>query len=242
MSNDDRGVYSPPPDEYDRFDVSEDDDSRRGPLLLAVAIAVIIALAAVVYTAYNQGIRSGGRNEAPLISAPAGPIKSKPENPGGKKQPDTNNAAYDPLDSKSDAKPKPVKVAPPPEQPIERATKPEPAQQKPEPIAQKPATPEPKPEAEPVYKPKPVPKAAGKFAVQIGSFRSEKQASSTWNALRNRLPILLDGVSPDVQRADLGTKGIYFRLRAADFETRADASEFCAALKARAQDCIVVSR
>jgi len=240
MSNDDRGVYSPPPDEYDRFDVSEDDDTRRGPLLLVVAVAVLIALIAVIYTAYNQGVRSGGRNDAPLIAAPTGPIKSKPQNPGGKKQPSTTGAAYDPLDAKHN--PDQVKIAPPTEQPIVKPKPP--AQKKVETATVKtpaPATNRTQPIATPTKKPTSA-ATDGDFVVQIGSFRSEDQAKNTWETLRNRLPIILDKVSADIQRADLGAKGVYFRLRAASFTTRATANQFCASLKAKGQDCIVVKR
>ena len=231
MTEEKRGVYTPPEDEYDRFDIGDEDDSRRGPLLLVVAFAVIIAFIAVIYTAYNQGVRSGGRDDAPLIQAADGPIKSKPEYPGGVDQPETGGAAYDAMEK--DKQPEQIVLAPPPEQPIKTDTKPE----------QLPPAATSKPEIKPVTKPVATPNTiSGKFVVQIGSFRSEQQALSTWEALANRLPAILGKTSSDIQRADLGAKGIYYRLRAAAFADRASANSFCGQLKSNGQDCIVVGR
>jgi cell division protein FtsN len=240
MTNKDRGVYSPPPDEYDRFDVGDEDDSRRGPLLLVVAVAVLIALAAVVYTAYNQGVRSGGRGEAPLIAADPAPIKTKPDNPGGKPDTGSQSAAYDPLDGPETTPD--VTIAPPSEQP---APRPETRQPKPKPVP-KPAVQQPKPK--PVVTPPPRPSRAfavkrdGNFLVQLGAYRSQDQAQSTWDALHRRLPVILDGTAADIERADLGAKGVYYRLRASAFADRANANAFCASLKSKGQDCIVVAR
>ncbi len=236
MTEKDGGVYSPPPDQYDRFDVGEEDDSRRGPLLLVVAIAVLIAFAAVIYTAYHQGIRSGGRDDAPLIAAETSPVKTVPSDPGGKPSVDSDNAAYDPLDG--NAEEREVAIAAPPEQPIERAPerKPDPepeTNRQPDPVVTQPA---------PVVRSTIPVQSDGRYVVQLGAFRSEEQALDSWGKLRNRLPVVMDVTTADVQRADLGAKGIYYRLRAAAFGDRTTASAFCNALKAKGQDCIVVSR
>ena len=236
MTDKDRGVYTPPPDEYERFDVSEDDDSRRGPLLLVVAVAVLIALIAVVYTAYNQGVRSGGRKDAPLIAAPAGPIKST-ANPAEQQTPSkTESAAYEAMDNSGDDRE--VVTAPAPEQPADRQQQVEATS---EPIVTQPT---PKPAMQPA--PKPIQtyqfQTDGKYVVQLGAFRSEEQALATWTKIRKRLSLVMDGATPDVQKADLGEKGVYYRLRAAAFASRAHAIAFCDSLKAKGQDCLVVAR
>jgi hypothetical protein len=46
----------------------------------------------------------------------------------------------------------------------------------------------------------------------------------------------------DVQRADLGQRGIYFRVRAGYFADRANASRFCERIRQMGQDCIPVAR
>ena len=43
----------------------------------------------------------------------------------------------------------------------------------------------------------------------------------------------------DIQRADLGAKGIYYRARVGPFPTRSEAIEVCEKLKAAGSTCIV---
>jgi hypothetical protein len=45
-----------------------------------------------------------------------------------------------------------------------------------------------------------------------------------------------------VQRADLGPRGIYHRLRAGYFATTDDATLFCERIRQMRQDCIVAAR
>ena len=235
-------IYTPDPDR-DGFDAREDEDENRGPMLLVVAIAVLLALAAVIYTAYNQGLRKGGRDAAPHIAAPAGPVKVRPKESHGKATPNLDNRAYEPLDDVKPAPTAPVNTAPLPEEPLARP-KPQTGTAQKTPVAQKPAPVQVKP-APAKAKPKPKPAniaSDGKFLVQIASFRSREQALAGWAALTGKMPKLLQSRKADVQRADLGTKGVYYRLRAASFADRAAASAFCARLKKNGQNCLVVSR
>ncbi len=78
--------------------------------------------------------------------------------------------------------------------------------------------------------------------VQVGAFRSEVEADNFWNRLSGRFGGYLDGKTKDIERADLGEKGIYYRLRIAGFDTKSDASTYCDGLKARNQDCLVKAR
>ena len=57
------GAYAPPTDDDDTFDARE--DSRRGPLLLTAAFAVFVLFIGVVWSAYRQGNREGGRDAPP---------------------------------------------------------------------------------------------------------------------------------------------------------------------------------
>ncbi len=43
-----------------------------------------------------------------------------------------------------------------------------------------------------------------------------------------------------LERADLGARGIFYRLQAGPLADRAVAAALCAKLKARNQDCIVI--
>ena len=43
-----------------------------------------------------------------------------------------------------------------------------------------------------------------------------------------------------IERADLGARGVFYRLRAGAFGSREGASDFCDAYKSTGGDCIVV--
>ena len=94
--NSNRYDYAPYEDEYRGFEI-RDDDSARGPLLLALAIGVLIIFAAVVWNTYRQG----GRNEdgeLAMVMADAEPYKHVPEDRGGIEIDDLDRRLYDNLD------------------------------------------------------------------------------------------------------------------------------------------------
>ncbi|WP_139315249.1 SPOR domain-containing protein [Mongoliimonas terrestris] len=81
--------------------------------------------------------------------------------------------------------------------------------------------------------------ASGSAAfVQVSSQRSEAAAVSAFQSLQKKFPSLLGGVSPDVQRADLGEKGIYYRARIGQ-PTREAAINLCERLKSAGGDCLI---
>ncbi|WP_300378567.1 SPOR domain-containing protein [Henriciella sp.] len=82
--------------------------------------------------------------------------------------------------------------------------------------------------------------SGGEFFVQISALRSEEAAGQAWEKVRAANPSLFSGASKSVERADLGAKGVFYRLRAGAFGKRDDASQFCDAYKAKGGDCIVV--
>lgn len=118
----------------------------------------------------------------------------------------------------------PVEVKPVDVKPVE---KPAPA------VAEKPA---PKPEAA-----KPVAASGGAYVVQLLALRDEASAQKAWAGLQKKHPSL-KGHASDIERADLGDKGVFYRLRAAGFASKAEAQSFCAKLKAAGQDCMVKAR
>ncbi len=252
MTERDDSIYAPSHD-HDGFDARHEEDGGRGPLLLMVAFGVLLAFAAVVYTAYQQGLRKGGRDAAPIVSAENSPIKTRPAEAGGRPTPNLNNRAYEPLDDVKAVPAGEVTTAPLPEEPLARprpatntppAKKPTPAPIKrdttPQPVVKAPV------KAPPKALPKTQPKAAaitpGDYVVQIAAFRSEDQALAAWAGLATRLAAVTAGLTPDVQRADLGTRGVYYRLRAASFASREAATAVCDKLKTGGQDCLVVRR
>lgn len=81
--------------------------------------------------------------------------------------------------------------------------------------------------------------AAGQYFLQIGAYKSEADANSAWDAAKQRFGVQLRGRSPDVKKADLGPKGVWYRLRIAAFDSRDDASAVCGKLKSAGGSCII---
>ena len=100
-----------------------------------------------------------------------------------------------------------------------------------------------KPVSEPPTATPPVQTAAlpaGSFAVQLAAARSEPQAMSEWARVSGKHGQSLAGLTPSVVRADLGERGIFFRLRAGPLPDKAAADAICETLKAANEACIVV--
>jgi cell division septation protein DedD len=74
--------------------------------------------------------------------------------------------------------------------------------------------------------------------LQLGAFESEELANDAWQTFRARYRSAVDW-APDVQRADLGTKGVMYRLRVGPFASRAAATNACVQLKAAGANCFV---
>lgn len=113
------GAYAPPTDEFATFD-ARDEDSRRGPLLLAAAFAVFVLFLGVVWSAYNQGLRESGRDGAPRLLANSEPYRERPIDPGGTQTPDTDMDVYDRLTGEDHSN-EAVTTRPGPEEPLEES-------------------------------------------------------------------------------------------------------------------------
>jgi cell division protein FtsN len=87
--------------------------------------------------------------------------------------------------------------------------------------------------------PAPIASSEGNF-VQLSSQRSMEQAQSAYADLQSRYASVLGSLSPQIQEADLGAKGIYFRVRVGPWATRAEAIAVCESLKSAGGDCIVI--
>lgn len=84
--------------------------------------------------------------------------------------------------------------------------------------------------------------ATGSFQVQLSALRSREAAQTAWSRMQSSAPDLFMGANLDIQRADLGAKGVFFRLRIGTFPDREAAKGFCADVKAAGKDCMVVAR
>lgn len=79
--------------------------------------------------------------------------------------------------------------------------------------------------------------AAGAY-VQLSSQRSQEAALSAFRALQRKYPALLGGLQPDIQKADLGAKGVYYRLRVGQPD-RDQAAALCERLRAAGGQCLL---
>lgn len=129
----------------------------------------------------------------------------------------------------------PASIIPPASTAPEPASAPEPeVAAAPAPTAPAPAAPAPTTAAAPA--------SGGAFVVQIMALREEAEVRGAWAALQKKHSSVLGGQALDVERADLGDRGIFYRVRAAGYETRAAAISACEKLKAAGQDCMVKPR
>jgi len=105
------------------------------------------------------------------------------------------------------------------------------------------AAPQPAPEPAPEPAPQPSLKAtapAGQgYLVQLSAVRTEQAAKLEWARLVEKNPDVLRGLDPVIQRADLGTKGIFYRVRGGWFTSRAEAKAICDELARRNVGCII---
>ena len=83
---------------------------------------------------------------------------------------------------------------------------------------------------------------SGSHLVQVGAFRSDDEANGYWSRLSGRLGDFAAGKTTHIERADLGDRGIYYRLRIGPFASRDAAVTYCEGLKSRQQDCLVKAK
>jgi hypothetical protein len=86
------------------------------------SIAVVAAFAAfggVIWFAYQNGRNANGTGMPPLVKADTGPVKEKPDDPGGKEIPFQDSTVYDRL-NQGGQKPVVEKLLPPTEAPVTR--------------------------------------------------------------------------------------------------------------------------
>ena len=79
------------------------------------------------------------------------------------------------------------------------------------------------------------------FWVQIASNPSAKASHAAWAALAAAHGALLERQPHAVNRADLGRKGVYYRLQLGPYPNIAQANRVCASLKAAGLDCLLMA-
>lgn len=199
----------------------EEDDSAGGldtSQVLGFATALVLLLGAVVGGVWflsNRAVQGDVVADGGVIEAPAGPIKERPVDPGGKEFAGTGNVA--PVVGEGGTRPAVV--------------------------AEKPLPPLPTPVAKPVTKPTPLaapaatasaPAATSGVGVQLAAYGTRARAEQGWSDITRRTDKLA-GVKYRVVegKVDIGT---VYRLQAIT-ANRAEAEKLCSALKADGLDC-----
>jgi hypothetical protein len=77
------------------------------------------------------------------------------------------------------------------------------------------------------------------FVVQLSSQKTESEAQSSFRSLQAKFPNELGGRQPLIRRADLGSKGVFYRTMIGPFASAQEASQFCATYKAAGGQCVV---
>jgi SPOR domain len=225
----------------------------RGLVAGLVAVVVTGLFAGGLWFAYQQGLRHGGGSmgaaDVPLIRADERPTKVKPEKPGGMEVPDRDKLIY------TQKRATVEHLLPPPEKPMPRpmapsaaapsassqpplvtaaagAGNPAPQAQSQQPAGNPPAKTE---SAAAAARPAAA-QGTGGARIQLASVRSEEAARQEWDRIRRANPDLLRSVSATPVRADLGDKGVYYRLQTAPI---ADADRVCGELKRHNIGCII---
>jgi cell division septation protein DedD len=243
-------------------DTRDEGPQPRPRRVLATALALLVMglFGGGLWFAYVQGTRHAGDEAAggnvPLIRADDRPTKVKPERPGGMEIPDRDKLIYNP------ARPAVEHLLPPPEKPLPRPVAPPPSplpqrEQPPATASSTPASPPAPPPAAipqaqqstaaapgkaPQAQPGPAKTAATGAAgtrLQLGSVRSEDAARQDWERIKRKNADLLGTLSATPIRADLGDKGIYYRILAGPVADPAAAERICSELKQRSVGCIV---
>jgi cell division protein FtsN len=256
---------------YDLSDEEvEEEEHSRLPLLIVIALVVLASFAGVVWLAYNQGVERGRASAAVVIAAPEGPVRTAPADAGGEATPYTGLKVYNqPVPPEQEAQSSALATAPPrsivPETSLARAAPLPPPAPEPPPIRLTPevptvatapaVSPPAKPAttaaarkapaalaaAEPTSPAATRPAAAGGAVLQIGAYETQEIADGAWAAFKARHASVAGTLAEDVQKADLGAKGTWYRLRMGPFADKAAAAAACEKLKAEGATCFVAA-
>jgi cell division septation protein DedD len=94
--------------------------------------------------------------------------------------------------------------------------------------------------AEPPPTPAHAPSTGKGYRLQLGSVRSPEAAKKEWDHLKSEQSDLLGALGFTTERADLGARGIYYRIQVGPIADAAAAERDCNELKRRGVGCILV--
>lgn len=174
---------------------------------------------------------------APAERAPDGTISmSFPTAPSAAKPVPSQGAAPPPV---TPTIPQAADASPPPAASQQASAGQAPGVSAPPPV-QKPAVPRVAAVTPAPSNPSPAASGGGDFVVQVAARKSQTDALAAFADIQQKYPKLLDGYRPIIKRADLGDKGVWYRLNVGPVESKNVASALCGQLKsAGMRSCLI---
>jgi cell division protein FtsN len=231
--------------DYD--DLDDLDEGGFNWMLVSVLLLAVTGFFALAWYAYQTGA-----SQVVVIKADATPVRARPENAGGREFLHQEKTIYEAINPEPSA-PLRVTLQPAAQEPqlmsadekvaeiLQRAVsdaQKKAAEVKPAPVVVE--APKPAPKAEPAPAPVAAALATSGERVQLGAFRSKAEAEKNWQKIARAHGSLLKGKPHQVVRADLGSKGVFYRLRVAGFNDADAAKALCKRLSAKGQGCFLV--
>jgi hypothetical protein len=87
----------------------------------------------------------------------------------------------------------------------------------------------------------PAAKAPKGVHAQLGAYKSEGEAKARWDHIAKKFPDDLRGKQHYIVRADLGDRGVFYRLQVGPFTNSGQAEEFCLTFVSAGQGCFSVN-
>ena len=81
----------------------------------------------------------------------------------------------------------------------------------------------------------------GNWQVQLMSSPNKSAVEKSWTTTQNKYSVL-KGLPYEIEKADLGAKGVYYRLKVGSFANKGDADNLCAQLKKSGGSCFVAKK
>lgn len=220
-------VYQPARTATDHSPMDDEDaGSQRLPRFIVIALLGLAGIATVVWFGYERGLdRDAG--EIVLIAPPPGPVRTRPDEPGGTADPYAGLKVYErPQAPEAEAETSHLSPVASTETELTEAN------------LGTGATPEPVPAAPP----------AGADAsqppeyLQIGAYVSQQLAEKAFREFQIVHAAIAADLLPDIRKADLGDKGIWYRLRIGPFAGKAAAAQSCEKMKKEGVTCLLAAR
>jgi SPOR domain len=219
-------IYQPsePSAHNDLFGGDEVDlASHRLPRLIVGALLGLAALTTLIWFGYARSINRAG-SEIVVIAPPPGPVRTRPEDAGGEKQIYSGLKVYGtpgPVEREAETSHlSPVRSR----ETFLASANPSSGNALPgskAPVAEKQVSPE---------------------YLQIGSYPTQELAENAFRQFRIAHGDLAGVFLPDIKKAELGEKGVWYRLRIGPFAGMSAAAETCEKMKKEGVTCLITAR